>query len=224
MWKHLKKLARKTLERVTVPVLNRVQKWQEDTLPQFATTPRNLTIQLPRTICMPERISIGDDVWLGPGCLLCPILGFPSKPLWPDDRPVTFNQHFDPKIVIGNRVTATGSLTLGAHDQIVIEDDVMFAANVHLTDGLHGFEHTDEPYKYQPINRIAPITIKHGCWIGQNVVIMPGVTIGELCIIGANSVVTRSIPPRSIAVGAPARVIKTWDEKERRWIAVSPGT
>jgi len=224
MWKYLKKLARKILERVAVPLLQRVRQWEEARLPQFATTPRNLTIQLPRTICMPECISIGDDVWLGPGCLLCPMLGFPSKPLWPDDRPVTFNQHFDPKIVIGNRVTATGSLTLGAHEQIVIEDDVMFAANVHLTDGLHGFEHADVPYKYQPIFRIAPITIKRGCWIGQNVVIMPGVTIGELCIIGANSVVTKNIPARSIAVGAPARVIKFWDERERHWVAASPGT
>jgi len=224
MWKYLKKLARKILERVAVPLLQRARQWEEDRLPQFATTPRNLTIQLPRTICMPECIRMGDDVWLGPGCLLCPTPGFPSKPLWPDDRPVTFSQRFDPKIVIGNRVTATGSLTLGAHEQIIIEDDVMFAANVHLTDGLHGFEHAEEPYKYQPIFRIAPITIKRGCWIGQNVVIMPGVTIGELCIIGANSVVTKSSPARSIAVGAPARVIKSWDEKERHWVAASPGT
>jgi acetyltransferase-like isoleucine patch superfamily enzyme len=72
--------------------------------------------------------------------------------------------------------------------------------------------------------RIAPIVIKRGCWIGQNVVIMPGVTIGELSIIGANSVVTGNIPPRSIAVGAPARVIKTWDAASRAWVPVTPAT
>jgi len=218
MWKHLKKLARRTLERVAVPVLEKAQQWQEDKLPHFANTPRNLTIRMPRTISAPERISIGDDVWLGPGSLLLPVRRFPAQPLWPESKPVINTQKFEPRIVIGNRVTATASLTLGAHEAIIIEDDVMFAANVHLTDGFHGFENADEPYKYQPICRIAPIVIKRGCWIGQNAVILPGVTIGELSIIGANSVVTRDIPARCIAVGAPARVIRKWDAGTRQWV------
>jgi acetyltransferase-like isoleucine patch superfamily enzyme len=96
----------------------------------------------------------------------------------------------------------------------------MFASNVHITDGLHGYENANEPYKYQKLFRIAPIRIKRGCWIGQNVVILPGVTIGELTIIGANSVVTKNIPDRCIAVGAPAKVIKTWDENTQRWVSV----
>ena len=221
MWKYLRKLARKTLERVAVPVLQKAQQWQEDRLPKFANTPRNLTIRMPRTINAPERISIGDDVWLGPGSLLLPVLRFPRPPLWPDSKPRTSEQSFEPKIVIGNRVTATASLTLGAHEAIIIEDDVMFAANVNLTDGFHGFENADEPYKYQPISRIAPIVIKRGCWIGQNAVILPGVTIGELSIIGANSVVTRDIPARCIAVGAPARVIRKWDADTRQWVEVT---
>lgn len=216
--KAARKLVRKALERLAVPLLQRAQQWEEDRLPQFATTPRNLTIRMPRTICAPERISIGDDVWLGPGSLLVPVLSFPGLPLWPDSKPRTSEQNFEPKIVIGNRVTATASLTLGAHAAIIIEDDVMFAANVNLTDGFHGFENTDEPYKYQPIFRIAPIVIKRGCWIGQNVVILPGVTIGELSIIGANSVVSRDVPARCIAVGSPARVIRKWESGTRQWV------
>ena len=218
MWKYFKKQVRKTLEQVAVPVLQKVKAWEEDRLPQFATNPRNLTIRLPRTIVAPGRISIGDDVWLGPGSLLVPVPNFPAPPLWPDSKPRTYEQKFEPTIVIGNRVTATASLILGAHEAIIIEDDVMFAANVNLTDGLHGFEDADEPYKYQPISRISPIVIKQGCWIGQNVVILPGVTIGEQTIIGANSVVTKDIPARCIAVGAPARVIKKWDAGTRKWV------
>ena len=217
MWKRIRKLVRKVLERVAVPVLQKVHGWEEDKLPQFATAPRNLTIRLPRTIISPERIFIGDDVWLGPGSLLLPVTRAPGQPLWPVSKPRTYQQNFEPKIVIGNRVTATASLTLGAHEAIIIEDDVMFAGNVHLTDGFHGFENVDEPYKYQPITRIAPIVIKRGCWIGQNAVILPGVTIGEMCIIGANSVVNRDIPARSIAVGVPARVIRKWDEATGKW-------
>ena len=218
MRNRLRKLVRKIVGSLAVPVLRRVRQWEQEDLPRFATTPKNLTIQLPRTICSPERISIGDDVWLGPGSLLLPVTSFPAPPLWPDSKPHSYKQRFEPKIMIGNRVTATAGLTLGAHEAIVIEDDVMFAANVHLADGFHGFENADEPYKYQPMFRIAPIVIKRGCWIGQNAVILPGVTIGELCIIGANSVVTRDIPARSIAVGAPAKVVRNWDVSTQQWV------
>ena len=62
----------------------------------------------------------------------------------------------------------------------VIEDDVMFAANVIVMDALHGFENASVPYKYQPMWRAAPVRIGKGCWIAQNVVVMPGVSIGEL--------------------------------------------
>jgi acetyltransferase-like isoleucine patch superfamily enzyme len=220
----LRRMLAPPIKRIAVSVAERVEAWRRDKLPQFATSPRNLRIELPRTIVHPERIYVGDNVWLGPGCLLCPVAVFPSLPFWPRDRKQTFVQRFDSRITIGNRVVATGHLTLGAHQEIVIEDDVMFADNVNLTDGLHGFENGEEPYKYQAMSRIAPIVIRYGCWIGQNVVVMPGVTIGELSIIGANSVVTRNIPPRSIAVGAPARVIKTWDTTMRAWVPVTPAS
>lgn len=188
----------------------------ESDLPAFATRPKNLHIELPRRIFESRCIHIGDDVHIGPNSLLVAQTHYPSEvmrhPL--DRRPP---QRFDPKIVIGDRVTATGNLTLAAMHLITIEDDVMFAGNVLVSDGLHGFAHADEPYKYQPMWRIAAVTIKRGCWLGQNVVVMPGVTIGEFAIVGANSVVTHDIPPRSIAVGCPARVVKRWDDNARCW-------
>jgi lipopolysaccharide O-acetyltransferase len=70
------------------------------------------------------------------------------------------------------------------------------------------------------LQRISPVLIKQGCWIGQNVVILPGVTIGELAIIGANSVVTTSVPDRCIAVGVPAKVIKEWNKDIEGWISI----
>ncbi|MCB0168537.1 MAG: acyltransferase [Anaerolineae bacterium] len=130
-------------------------------------------------------------------------------------------QTFSPQIIIGQRVTATAGLQVAAHHNVTIEDDVLFASNVNITDGLHGYQDPDTPYKYQPIFRTEPILIKRGCWIGQNVVILPGVTIGEQAIIGANSVVTKSIPDRTIAVGSPAKVIKQWNEELQQWRSVS---
>ena len=55
------------------------------------------------------------------------------------------------------------------------------------------------------------------CWIGEFVTILPGVTIGEGCIIGSHSTVTHDIPANSIAVGSPAKVIKQWNEKNHKW-------
>jgi acetyltransferase-like isoleucine patch superfamily enzyme len=206
------------IKRLGVAVFNRLAQWSEAGLPEFATHPKNLTILPPRTIVDPGFMHIGDDVWLGPGATLLAITRLPGEPLLPADMVPPFRQAFEPRIMIGNRVTSTGSLTIGAHKEITIEDDVMFATNVMLSDALHGYETPQTPYKYQPMTRIEPIVIKRGCWIGQNVVIMPGVTIGELSIIGANSVVTKNIPARSIAAGSPARVIKTWDAVGHGWI------
>jgi maltose O-acetyltransferase len=59
-----------------------------------------------------------------------------------------------------------------------------------------------------------PVTIGHDCWFGANVTVCPGVTIGDNCVIGAGSVVTRDIPSDSFAAGVPAKVIRTITEKE----------
>jgi acetyltransferase-like isoleucine patch superfamily enzyme len=190
----------------------------EEPLPKFGNKPTNLTIQQPRTICNPEHIFFGDDVWLGRGSLLIAITRYPgSSMVHPFIQQEV--QHFTPTISVGSRVTATAGLQIAAMGEVTVEDDVMFASNINITDGLHGYESAYEPYKYQKMFRIAPIRVKRGCWIGQNVVILPGVTIGELSIVGANSVVTKSIPDRCIAAGSPARVIKRWDENSHQWIS-----
>ena len=192
----------------------------QETLPQFGNTPQNIEIALPRTITNPEKIFLGNGIRLGPGTLLMAITQYPTS--WmqhPEGKQP--EQKFNPRITIGNRVTATARLHIAAHSQITIEDDVMFASNINITDGLHAYENANEPYKYQGIFKIAPVLIKRGCWIGQNVVILPGVTIGEFTIIGANSVVAKSMPDRCIAVGAPAKVIKKWDETTQKWVSVA---
>jgi acetyltransferase-like isoleucine patch superfamily enzyme len=187
-------------------------------LPQFGNHPRNIRIDLPRRIINPQYMFFGDNVWLGPGSFLIAATRYPGPSMQNPELNLSL-QYFSPKIEIGNRVTSTADLQIAAYCEVIIEDDVLFASNVHIEDASHGYLTATIPYKYQSISNIAPILIKRGCWIGQNVVILPGVTIGECSIIGANSVVTTSIPERSIAVGAPARVIKQWDDIMHRWIA-----
>jgi acetyltransferase-like isoleucine patch superfamily enzyme len=185
-------------------------------LPRFANAPANLRIDTPRRIVNPACISIGDDVSLGPGCLLNAIRRYPGA--FMAGAPDVERQDFEPSIRIGHRVSATGYLTIGAVDAVVIEDDALLASHIFIGDNLHGTDRIDLPYKYQPLARIAPVTIGRGCWIGEHVVILPGVTVGEFAIVGANSVVTDSIPPRSVAVGAPARVIRRWSDQEAGWV------
>ena len=216
----IKKFVRKWVSSMLLRLYKKMEEIAEADLPRFASNPRNLKIELPRRIYDAQLINIGNDVSIGPGALLVPQMFYPTRVMSHPDIEHDIQQ-FDPKIIIGNRVTSTGMLTIAAMQAVTIEDDVMFALNVLVSDGMHGFENADTPYKYQKMWKISPIVIKRGCWIGQNVVIMPGVTVGELSIIGANSVVTKSIPDRCIAYGAPARVVKQWDEAAQRWSSLA---
>ncbi len=218
----LKRLARRMVRKFSIKLGILIHNFNADiakaTLPKFGSTPKNLTISLPRRLINPEYMFLGDNISLGPGSFLFACTHYPSISMkHPKEHQVT--QKFTPRISIGDRVTATADLQIAATNEITIEDDVMFASNINITDGLHGYENANEPYKYQKIFRIAPIRIKQGCWIGQNVVILPGVTIGELTIVGANSVVTKNLPDRCIAVGSPAKVIKKWDETTQKWFS-----
>jgi acetyltransferase-like isoleucine patch superfamily enzyme len=215
-----RKIVRYFAGKVGVMIHNVNRKVARETLPRFANNPKNLTIDLPRRIINPERIFIGDNVSLGPGSFLNALTHYPTVSMCyqtRDEPPQTFQS----EIIIGDNVTATADLQIAAQDQIVIEDDVMFASNVHINDGLHGYNNANEPYRCQKITGISPILIKTGSWIGQNVVILPGVTIGKFAIIGANSVVNKSIPDRCIAVGSPAEIIKKWNEAEQKWTSMT---
>lgn len=215
----LKRAFKKLILKLAIQIFQLKDRVAHETLPKFANSPKNLKFQLPRIICNPEKMYIGDGVKLGPGCMLKVSTKYPGS--WmshPDGDHIS--QSFNPELVIGNCVTATSNLHLATTNRITIGDHVMFASNVFLADCAHGYDNADIPYKYQGLTNLLPITIKSGTWIGQNVVIMPGVTVGENVIVGANSVVRHNIPDKCIAVGSPARVIKRWDGEARTWQTV----
>ena len=189
----------------------------EKTMPKFANSPKNIRIDLPRKIVNSDRIFLGNNIWFGPNSFLMAIKQYPGPSMKHPDREVAI-QNFNPKIVIGNRVTSTGGVQIVAANEVILEDDVLLASNIHINDCSHGYSNANEPYKYQKVSANLSIVIGKGSWIGQNVVVLPGVKIGKYSIIGANSVVSKSVPARSIAVGAPAKVIKKWEEATQKWV------
>ena len=205
-------------------VAKKIKRWlslleqdlEQQSFSRFATEPQNLVIDKPYRLVNPQHMEIGDDVYLGPNSMLNCIVAYPSQVLNPPASVVP--KTYSPKIVIGNKVSATGGLQVAACQEVVLEDEVLLATNVHMTDNFHGYEHVDLAYKFQHLWRAGPIRIGRGSWLGQNVVVAPGITVGEMSIIGANSVVTSDIPPHSIAVGAPARVMRRWCERESNWV------
>jgi len=99
--------------------------------------------------------------------------------------------------------------TMVAAERLVeIGDHCMFANGCFVSDANHRFDDPDKPVPWQGFTSKGPTRVGNNVWCGAHVVIGSGVTVGERCVIGANSVVTTDLPPRSIAAGAPARVIK----------------
>lgn len=116
-----------------------------------------------------------------------------------------------PTIVIGNGCSLGYNTQINASNRIEIGDDVLFVSNVYITDHYHGnisIAEMDTPPSQRQIYSKGPVVIGNRCWLGQNVSIMPNVTLGEGCIVGANSVVTHSFPANSVIAGCPAKLIK----------------
>lgn len=112
------------------------------------------------------------------------------------------------RIVIGNNVGISGA-TINASNCVTIEDNVAIGSGCLITDtDSHPIEYSARITDDNSKTKTAPIHIKEGAFIGARCIVMKGVTIGTHSVIGAGSVVTKSIPDNCIACGNPARVVK----------------
>ena len=91
---------------------------------------------------------------------------------------------------------------------IVIENDVMMGAGVHIYVHNHRFDNPDLPIIDQGHSPSKPVVLERGCWLGALTVVLPGVKIGRNAVVGAGSVVVKDVPQGAIVAGAPARIIK----------------
>lgn len=125
---------------------------------------------------------------------------------------------------IGENCEIGDNVHIVAHEEVKIGNNCLMASKIFITDTNHGNYSGDDrnisdPFT-PPNNRplfTNPVFIGNNVWLGENVCILPGVNIGDGCIIGANSVVNKNIPAYCIAVGSPAKVVKSWDKEMRLW-------
>ncbi|SMB90164.1 DapH/DapD/GlmU-related protein [Deinococcus hopiensis] len=134
-------------------------------------------------------------------------------------------RRYIPHLSIGKGTAINDDVHIACISRVSIGEDVLMASRIYISDHNHGIyngSNPDSPYN-PPNNRplsIQPVHIGSKVWLGEGVCVLPGVSIGDGAIVGANSVVTRNIPANSIAVGVPAQVIKVFKEELGTWIGV----
>lgn len=112
-----------------------------------------------------------------------------------------------PKLIIGSGTYVNRNTMFDATEELVVGQDCAIGPGCYLTDHDHGWLPGKRPLDLPMSGRPTRVGIR--VWIGANVTVLKGVTIGDDAVIGAGSVVTKDVPPRSISVGVPARVIRS---------------
>lgn len=159
-----------------------------------------------------SMISFGSGLTTGVGCRIEAFIADGNK---------------DKKIFFGNRIQLNDYVHISGVQSVIIGDDTLIASYVYVSDNSHGIydnSHNQTSPETVPVDRpyiVAPVNIGSKVWIGEGVIIMPGVSIGDGCIIGAHSIVNKDIPQNSIAVGSPAKIIKKWDKTSNNWIRIN---
>lgn len=131
------------------------------------------------------------------------------------------------RLIFGKNIQLNDFVHISAIDHVEIGDNCLMASHIYISDNSHGVYNggvnessPDTPPECREYVT-APVKIGKNCWIAEGVIIMPGVTIGDGCVIGAHSIVNSDIPEGCIAVGSPAKVIKKYSYKEKRWLKVT---
>jgi acetyltransferase-like isoleucine patch superfamily enzyme len=162
----------------------------------FASFGEASVIQPPARIYGEPRIAIGSRVFVGAGS-------------WLEVQPQTPGT--GPGLVIGDGTSVSGLCVITAAVGVELGRDVLLGRNVHISDHQHTFDDPSLPILAQGVDKLAPVEVGDGAWLGQGVIVTPGVRIGAGAVIAANSVVTTDVPPRTLAAGAPARILRDLD-------------
>ncbi len=156
---------------------------------------QGVVVERPHRISSPECISVGDRTFIHRNALIDPI------------REYAGIRHF-PKVEIGKDIYIGPSLYLVCVSRVAIGDGSVLSEGVFISDNSHGLDPEAGPIMKQPLVHGGDVIIGKSCFLGLRCAIMPGVTLGDHCIVGINSVVTTSFPAFSVIGGSPARSLR----------------
>lgn len=111
-------------------------------------------------------------------------------------------------IEIGDGTSIQFDFHCGAANQVVIGKDVLIAGRVYISDHDHVFDHLELPPRLCRELVSSPVIIEDGVWLGEGCVVLKGVRIGRRSVVGANAVVTRSVPDGCVVCGVPAKIVR----------------
>ena len=168
---------------------------------------RNSIVKHPYRIWNKKNIWVGRDVFIAEYAFLAVSRSFK-------------NQKFNPSLVFGNNVRIGSNVFISCINNIKIDNDVIISDRVFISDNNHEFKDIRKPVINQPLRSHGNVLIESGAFVGVNAVIMPGVTIGKNSVVGASSVVTKSIPDYCVAAGVPAKIIEKYDHKKKKWVKI----
>ena len=157
-----------------------------------------------------SHVEMGEDFMAGDGLWLQAVTGYAGET-------------FAPRIQIGNHVRVSHWSHIACTNSVIIGNHVLIGSNVLITDHNHGsfgdraLPPTMPPAE-RPLDRDRSIQIGNNVWLGDGVVICPGVTMGDGSVAGANAVVTTDVAPFTLVVGAPARAIRRYDAGLSTWV------
>ncbi len=126
------------------------------------------------------------------------------------------------RLVIGDGTYIGHFVHLCCGNSLEIGKKVLIGDSVFITDTVHQYHDVSRPVMDNPVRVAGKVSIGHGSWIGTGAVIIGPVNIGSNCVVGAGSVVKTDLPDRCAAAGAPAVIIKRYDEKTGKWEKAGP--
>lgn len=159
----------------------------------------------PTHITNPHCIEIGERVIVGRNTLLQPITAY-------------LGQSFSPRVVIGDDCYVGPNCQFHCIGRIELGAGCVLSDQVYLSDVSHGMDPRENLIMDQPVTSKGPVILGPHSFVGFGSVLLSGVTLGEHAVIGARSVVTRSVPAYTMVAGNPARPIAHFDKDRGAWV------
>jgi acetyltransferase-like isoleucine patch superfamily enzyme len=174
----------------------------------FAGFGRGTVLRGPKHLSNVSSMRIGDRTLIGALAHIELIVGYAGV-------------RFSPRIEIGNDVYIGPNLYMVCVGNLTIGDGAVLSEYVYLHDSNHGLDPERGPIMQQRLVHGGDITIGRSCFLGFRVAIMPGVTLGDHCVVATGAVVTKSFPSYSMIAGVPAILIKSYSHEEKKWMRVN---